>query len=216
MDDLSLVDPRIDGSSAILLLGQSGSGKTFLSVRIALERNKIFKQEIPKVVIFHQHFQSIFQDAVKQDDSIVLVQNKEDLENELEPHCLLVADDFLLKALESKDNDYVTRFFIERCHHDQLVLLFQTQMLFAKGVRPWSLNTSHYIFLKSFNHQNIERYFRNFSDPQFLFEAYKLATKDKPFSHFFVSFHPNTAESLRYRSSIIPGLGVEIYRPRND
>lgn len=213
-----VADPRIDAFCSVIVYGQSNCGKSHLSVSVALQRDKVFKQRHSKCIIFMQYPQKLFLDARERDNSIVLVRSIEELEAELIPKTLLICDDFMLASYSSANSMFVSKLFMERSHHEKITLVFQAQLLFSRTGRPWSLNASHFIFFKSHNDSNIQRFFRNFgNDADFLYEAYKKATTNRPYGHFFVSFHPKTDNNLRFRSNIIAEEGVEIYnRLQND
>lgn len=231
MDYEEHVDPRIEPFCSILVYGQSNCGKSYLSAQVALRRDEIFTQKHSKCIIFYQYEQSLFTDVQREGTNIVLVSTREQLEAEIVPRSLIICDDYLLTAYSNENSTFITKFFLERCHHSFLTLFMQSQLLFSKTGRPWALNASHFVFFKSYNESNVARYFRNFgSESDFMLEAYKKAVEGRPYGHFFASFHARTPENLRFRSNIIPGESVEIFvkeevnynsktktkRPKND
>lgn len=130
------IDLRIEGYTSILCIGGSGCGKTQLSVSVALNRSKVFNKPHEKCIIFHRYDQSVFLDACMVDKSIILVNTKEDLENELVdcPSCLVIADDFLSSALYGEDNRFVTKFFLERSHHMRITFFFKANCFILNQV----------------------------------------------------------------------------------
>jgi hypothetical protein len=54
----------------------------------------------------------------------------------VEKKTLLVFDDILLSIVGQKDvNEYVTKFFIQRSHHCNCIVILALQNLFAKNLR---------------------------------------------------------------------------------
>lgn len=189
MDLQGPLDLRIEAFSSILVYGQSNSGKSFLSAKVAVQRDNIFNKKHSKCIIFYQHLQDCFLNAKELDRSIVLVSNREDLEKELEPKTLLICDDYLLASFNTENNLFITKFFLERCHHDFISLFMQTQLLFSKAGRAWTLNASHFVFFRSLNESNMLRYFKNFgSESDFMFKCYKKALTGRPYGHFLLVF----------------------------
>lgn len=206
------LDARIPSFCSILAIGASNSGKSVLSCEVALKRNEIFDQEHVKVIIWYLYPQQMFLDIQEKDKSIVLVKTKAELEKELVERCLIIFDDQLLNSV-GPDNDYITRFFNRKISSSFMYNFFpNTSLLPPQGGQCLGSKCQPLCFFKTFNDSNIQRFFRNFgSDSDFLFKAYKLAVEGKKYAHFFASFHAQTHDKLRFRSSIIPGTGVEVY-----
>lgn len=214
MESYKEVDLRIEAYTSILVFGGSGAGKSFLAVDIALNRDLIFNKTHEKTIIFHKFQQDCFLKAREVDSSILLINSKEELEKELESSSstLLVCDDYLSSCMTGKNNDFVTKFFIEGCHHSKISLIWQSQLLFPKYGKQWTVNSSHFILFKSFHESQIQTFFRNFGqDAPFLFEVYNKCTRGKKFGYLFFSVNPKTDDKLRFRNSIIPKEGIEIY-----
>lgn len=207
-------DLRLEAYTSILVFGSSSAGKSSLGVKIALNRETIFNKPHQKTIIFYQNSQDLFLQTKEADESIILVSTRDELEKELESSesCLLICDDFLLLASEAANRKFITKFFVQGCHHLKITLIWQSQLLFPRYGKEWTVNANHFILFKSFQTQQIETFFRNFgSDASFLYEIYRRCTFDKKYGYMFMSVHPKTSDRLRYRNSIFNEEGVEIY-----
>lgn len=207
-------DLRIEAYTSILCFGGSGAGKSFESVNILLNRDKVFNKEHEKTLIFLKYEQEIFKFAKEQDDSIILVDNKEDLLKELDDSSssLVVIDDFLINAtLEAENNKFITQLFLEYCHHRSTSLIFQSQLLFPKHGKQWTVNCSHMMLFRSYHESQVIAFLRNLgSEAQFLYKTWKECT-ESDYGYMFLSLHPKTKEYLRVRNSVVPKEGVKIF-----
>lgn len=213
------VDLRIQGYSSILLFGNSGSGKSRLSIDVALSRDKVFRSEHQKCIIFCRYIQPMFLEAQQADPTIVIVTSRESLEAELEENMssLIIFDDFLSSTLYSNDNVFVSKFFYERCHHQNLSIIFQSQVLFSKNSVSWRENCSHFVIFKSSQERKVSQFFGTFPSVQsgLLEKAYKSCTDSKKYAYLFFTMHPNEHDNYRVRDSIIPRDGMRIFmRPQ--
>jgi len=169
-----------------------------------------------KVVYFYKTYEKIFDDVKLRDESIVFCNTKEQVESELagDEGKLLICDDFMAQA-SSTENKYITEFFTDRCHHQNITLIFLSQLLYPEKGRCWALNTQYYVLFKNHHQQQINTFFRNINPKlhKFLIDSYTFCT-DNRFGHFFMSLHGQTDDSVRYRSKVIPFEGMKIFLPK--
>lgn len=217
MDWFEKEDLRLEAFTSMLCFGGSGCGKTFESVNIMLNRDKVYNKEHEKAVVFYQYDQDAFKRLKEADDAVIFVDNKEDFIKELDESSstLAIIDDYLTNSLEAENNKFITRLFLEWVHHKATSLIFQSQLLYPRTGNSWTVNCSHMMIFKSHHEAQVSMFFRNLgSDSKFLFERYKDCTS-VPFGYLFISFHPKTREYLRVRNSVIPREGVKIYTNNN-
>lgn len=218
MDSLEAVDLRIEAFASCQIQGASNSGKTTLALKIAQNRQRVYNQHHDTCYYYYKWYQPKFHEAKARDDSIIFINDIVELQEEIESNAnsLLIIDDVLTQSSPS-DIKLLTKLFLGGAHHYQCSLIHLSQLLFAKEGRPWQLNTNYYVFLKSFHQRQLLNFFRNSHPKQakFLYDSYVFCTETKPFGHFFCSYHPKTPEHLRYRSSIIPGPDILIFRPKH-
>lgn len=219
MDVYGPYDMRLQSNTTTIFAAPSRSGKTNLAIKIALERKNVFRDPPERVVYFYKQYQSIFKAAEKKDKTITFLGSKELVDDELQNNVistLLIIDDYISEASQ-KENTYITEYFLNRSHHENLTILFLSQLLFPKNGRAWTLNTTHLVLFKTFHEGQLNYYFRNLNPKKvkFLMECYKRSTSDKPYGHFFISLDPTTPEEIRYRSNIIPEEGTVIFMQKN-
>lgn len=220
MDLWGPYDCRLQSNTTTILAGASRSGKSTLALKIALERKNVFRDPPERVIYFYKQFQNIFMQAKKKDAAIKFLGSKAELdlalENNNDVSTLLIIDDFLTEA-STKENTYITEYFINRSHHEKLTILFLSQLIFPKNGRAWSLNASHLVLFKTFHEGQLSYYFRNLNPKKvnFFLDAYKFCTSHKTYGHLFLSLDPTTPDKIRYRSNIIPSEGTVIFIPKD-
>ncbi len=215
MESYGPFDMRIQSNTTSIFVGPSRSGKTNLAIKIALERKNVFRTPPERVVYFFKQYQHIFKVAEKKDKSIKFLGSKDEVDGELQNNVistLLIIDDYVSEA-SHKENTYITEYFLNRSHHENLTIIFISQLLYPKNGRAWSLNTTHLVLFKTFHVGQLNYYFRNLNPKKvkFLMDAYKTCTERNSYGHLFISLDPTTPEEIRFRSSIIPEEGTIIF-----
>lgn len=217
MKTLGPFDLRLQNYSSCMLFGSSYSGKSTLSVRIALERDLIYREPHENVIYYYAHEQPLFEEAKNADDGIKFISDESELDDELSSSgsCLLFLDDFVWEAL-GKRNKFMCNLFTILGHHKKITSVYQSQIMFSPKARTLNLSTHYYCLFRSFHQAQMSYFFRDISPEKykFLLESYHLSTDNKPYSHFFISHHPLDLDRLRYRDNIIPKDGVRIFTPR--
>lgn len=133
---------RLFFPSSILFVGSSGSGKTTLVLDMIRNRNKIFAEEIDKVVYVYAEDQESFHQLALEDPKVIFTKNIEDIESLIGSQSILVFDDKLLD-FTGKQNDFITKWFIQKSHHLNVSVWVQIQCLFGKNLRVMSLNCTY-------------------------------------------------------------------------
>lgn len=215
MDAYGPFDLRIQSRTTTCIIAPSRAGKTNLAIKIALERKNVFRDPPERVVYFFKQYQNIFRVAEKKDKTIKFLGSREAVDSELQNNdvsLLLIIDDFVSEA-SHKENAYITEFFLNRSHHENITIIFISQLLYPKNGRAWNLNTTHLVLFKTFHEGQLSYYFRNLNPKKvkFLMDAYKTCTANNTYGHLFISLDPTTPEEIRYRSSIIPEEGTIIF-----
>lgn len=215
MDTYGPYDLRLQSKTTTILSGPSRAGKSNLAIKIALERKSVFRDPPERVVYFYKQYQKIFKSAETKDKKITFLGSKEQVDDILHNNVistLLIIDDYVTEA-SHKENTYITEYFLNRSHHENLTILFLSQLLYPKNGRAWSLNSTHLVLFKTFHEGQLNYYFRNLNPKKvkFLLDSYKFCTAGKPYGHFFMSLDPTTPDEIRYRSSIIPEEGTVIF-----
>lgn len=217
-DSYGPFDLRLAPFTTLLLVGKSHSGKSTLSCQIALKRKLVYENPPEKVVYLYKTWENIFKQVKEEDDAIVFCKTKEEVEDELsgEGHKLFIADDFMAQAISS-ENKYITEFFTDRCHHQSISLIFLSQLLYPPNGRCWSLNTQYYALFKNHHQQQISTFFRNINPrlQNFLIDSYNFSTGHK-YGHFFMSLYGQTDDAIRYRNSVIPHEGMQVFLPKEN
>lgn len=212
------LDARLQMNGVTQLFGQPQSGKSYLSVQIALKRDQVYREPFNDCIYYYMHEQPLFKEAKNTDDEIKFISDSSDLEEELSSGSspvLLVLDDFIWQALGDK-NKFMCKLFTQLTHHLQISVVYQSQVLFAPKSRVLNLSTHYYCLFRSFHRAQIGYFFRNL-DPEnyrFLLESYHASTDNKPYSHFMISHHPLDDDQMRFRDNIIPGEGVRVFTPK--
>lgn len=214
------VDLRLKHSTCCQLVGNSGSGKTTLALDIALNREKVYDTHFDKCIYYYKYNQTkCFSEVNKRDEEILFLDDQEEIDLELKDSdtSLLILDDLLVEPT-AKNNRYIESLFLGASHHSQITVVFQSQLLYPKEGRSWSLNTSYFVLLRSFRQSQMDHFFRSINSKlaKFFHDSYEFCTQREKYGHFFLSFHPSTPENLRYRSSIIPGPNTLILMPKKN
>ena len=100
--------------------------------------------------------------------------------------------------------------------HKNISVIYVKHNLFqqSKWSRTIDLNTSHIILFKSPRDvQQIAIIGRQLDNANFLKESYDLAVKE-PFGHLLIDINPNTSDSLRFCSNLVPPGPSIFYIPR--
>lgn len=207
MDSLVLHHPF-----GALLCGPSGVGKSYFLKLLLSKHTLIIQPAIDKVVWFYSIYQPLYDEI----PNVTFVEGfPSDYKSYLGTRTLFIVDDLVEEYGNSKD---LLALYTKASHHLNISIFTITQNIFHKGsaYREISLN-SHYMFLfkcrrdiNQIAHLAKQLYPRK---TKFFLEAYEDATK-KPYGYLLVDMKPNTEETFRLRTNILPGEFMCIYQPK--
>lgn len=214
------VDLRLKSFCSLQLTGASNSGKSTLSVSIALNRRKVYDQDHEAVIYYFQHEQPLISKAKEEDDGILFLKDKDQVEEELaESNSTLLICDDILAASGTQDHKFITDYFLAKSHHNRVSFVLQSQLVYhpSTHARAWMLNTNYFCLFRNFHQQQMVNFFRNLSPKnyKFIHEAYLYCTENQKYGHFFMSLHPADSDLYRYRSNVIPSEGINIFMPKD-
>jgi len=196
----------ISHPAAWIVTGSSQSGKTYFTMEVIRNVDKLFSVKLNKIIISYTEYQSSYEAIRCLDDRISFVKGFDpDLVSNLISNTLLIVDDQMTEAVNNKK---IVDLFTKGVHHNSCSVIFITQNLFVQGKysRDIRLNTHYITIFKS----PTAKYQLSFLErqlfpglPKFLVSAYSEATRE-PYSYLFLNLHPNCSENLRVSSNIIP------------
>ena len=200
----------------MIIAGQSGSGKTHLTVEILLNHKELFQRTPSKIFIFYQHSQEAYKRL--KEKSTIPVQLIEGLpSDDFRPpkKSVIIFDD----ALEF-DSPIITSWFTRKSHHMDCDCIYLIQNLFSKNKsqRDISLNAEYFVIFRSRRDiSQITRFNSQLMGPgqsDFLPGIFKELTQDRAHSYLFVDLQQKTPDAYRFRSSVIPQAGrTLVYQP---
>ena len=181
------------------VVGPSGCGKTDLIFKMLTK--KTFYPAFESIIYFYQHDQPKYYELEKQLNIEFRKFSGFQLISQLE-NCLLIFDD----SCEDVFNDKEFSKLATAGRHKNISVIYVKHNLFqqSKWSRTIDLNTSHIILFKSPRDvQQIAIIGRQLDNAKFLKESYDLAVKE-PFGHLLIDINPNTSDSLRFCSNLVP------------
>lgn len=151
------VDLRLKGGSCTMILASTMSGKTHLSLQIALNRKRVYDNEPETVAYFYKYYQQAFDATKEEDGSITFLDDRDSVDEFLKEsdNSLLSVDDQVLEAM-TVSNKWLTDFFLQRAHHGSCSLIYQSQLIYQKDGRAIKINTSYFILFRFFEEQQVK------------------------------------------------------------
>lgn len=127
---------------------------------------------------------------------------------------LLVLDDLMN---ETGKNIECSKLFTQGSHHKNITVISIIHNLFSQDryTKTMALNTRYYVLFKSPRDNAQIKYFGRQmfpSYPKFIPDSYRQAT-EKPYETLIIDLHPQTPDSLRVYSGILPHQIPMIYQP---
>ncbi|KAK3922750.1 LOW QUALITY PROTEIN: Phosphatidylinositol-binding clathrin assembly protein [Frankliniella fusca] len=207
------MDLRFQHPCTALVVGGTGSGKTFFMNRLIEKRDEMFNTTFEHIIFYYSEWQPLY-DTLKANHR---VEFREELPL-LEDHPAgqgpkLIVFDKMMHEIKSHHKE-ILKFFIKCSHQRNLSVFFLSQCLFPDGLRQISLN-AHYIVLFKTRVGTWHR-LGPFVDPQHfraLIKAYKDATR-AGYTYILFDFKPEQLDHLRTRTLIFPDESAVVYIPR--
>ena len=204
-------DLRLKHPSRIIVFGPSSSGKSTLVMKILANMR----------ILFGFKFDNIYYvsgQAFPDEEYINGVRIEK--YNEISKDLINEIDETEKNVIVLDDNIYVTNdkllsdLFTKLSHHKNITVFLLLQNLFPKTKfsRDISIN-SNYIILLSNPRETIQvkKLSQQVYGDNFLYECYKDATKDKPYSYLLIDFNQETPDFLRIRNGIFPNEMIYSY-----
>ncbi|KAK3917811.1 Putative B3 domain-containing protein [Frankliniella fusca] len=196
------MDLRFQHPCTALVVGGTGSGKTFFMNRPIENRNEMFNTTFEHIIFYYSEWQPL--------EELPLL---EDHPTGQGPK-LIVMDD-MMHEIKSHHKE-ILKFFIKGSHHRNVSIFFLSQCLFPDGLRQISFNTHYIVLFKKRMDLAQIRTFCMQVDPQHfraLLEAYEDATR-AGYTYILFDFKPNQTDHLRMRTLIFPSESTVVYIPR--
>ncbi|KAK3929566.1 Protein transport protein SEC23 [Frankliniella fusca] len=209
------MDLRFQHPCTALVVGGTGSGKTFFMNRLIEKRDEMFNTTFEHIIFYYSEWQPLY-DTLKANHRVEFRKELPLLEDHPagQGPKLIVFDD-MMHEIRSHHKE-ILNLFIKGSHHRNLSVFFLRLCLFPDGLRQISLN-AHYIelFITSRDVAQI-RTFCMQVDPQHfraLLEAYEDATR-AGYTYILFDFKPQQLDHLRTRTLIFPDESAVVYIPR--
>ena len=187
-----------------LCVGATMSGKTHFIIKLLANRDEMIVPKVQRVIYSYKKYQPIF-DTLK---DVELVQGMNfTLDKKIST--LLIVDD----QMATVENEKLTELFTVNCHHDNTSIIFVSQNLFfqSKAYRTACLNAQYLILFRSprgtSQIHHLARQMFVGEKAKSMVKVFEIAT-EKPFSYLVVDLKPDTPQSLRLRSNILPEEGL--------
>ena len=211
-------DFRLQASFGGLIAGPSKAGKSTLICELIKNRNTWINGKIEKVVYCYVYLSKELSSLqAKEPDSIVLVDNLDDIESHLTKHCLLVVDDGLMYMDNTKYVRKITEFFTQRIHHQHISCLLVTQNVFHASLRTIAINSDFIcLFNSPRNKGTVIQLAKDFSPHNigYVLEAFKRAVHDKPHAYIVFDFRQSCPDRFRLRDKLYPDKDMNIFVPQ--
>jgi energy-coupling factor transporter ATP-binding protein EcfA2 len=206
------MDCRLKNGAIIQVVGPSGSGKTYFVINLIKNRNNMFKNKVKSIHWIQGSSKEI--GVTKKSYANLHINRYEISTNisdtiekiKLNRHDMIVLDDVFIEA---RNSNQVTNLFTKTARHEEVTVVYITQNMFHAGNanRTRNLNV-HYLILfrnprDSLAIEQIAR--QMYSDKagrQFLIQAFRDATQDKPHGYLFFDFTQECPDFLRIRTNL--------------
>ena len=210
------MDLRLKNGSIIQVVGPSGSGKTFFVYNLIENRNNVFRNNVHAIHWFHGTSKEVgatnnyFGKSIKKYITSH-INGLQDLNTiKLTRYDMIVLDDLFIEA---SNNSEVTNLFTKTARHNDVTLIYITQNMFHTGSsnRTRNLNVHYLVLFKnprdSLAIEQISRQMYSSGDVegrQFLIQAFRDATQNKPHGYLFFDFTQECPDYLRIRTNLFP------------
>ena len=204
-------DVKLKHPFSLVLAGARRTGKTQLIKRIIINSRHIINPPIEHIVWFYASEQAdVFDEITKElgSNRVEFVKGLPEDSTIEEAYIsgkhgakLIVIDDLMAEANSRRDvNDLFTR---GRHLNTSVAFLVQNFHNKEKYMRENTLNADYLALFKNPRDTTIVSHLaQQMGQRRLVLNAYKLATRDQPFSYLFVDLRSDTDERLRLRSDL--------------
>lgn len=202
--------------STIGVSGCTGSGKTTWVFKFLSQKNDLFFENSPNMVLYcYNVYQAMFENMKKNIENIEFFRGLpgDDKLNAIIKtgnHNIIVLDDLMHEISNDPDME---KLFTQKAHHQNFTVIFITQNLFCKGLttRTISLNLHYYVLMRNPRGvTQIQTLAQQIGQTRALMSAYKDATRDK-FSYLLVDLSPMSDDFHRFRTKIFKNEDTVLY-----
>ncbi len=196
------MDFRLQHPGIICLAGPTMSGKSYFT-RLLVSQKDIIFSPVPNRIFW---FSSFLPDPVERMANVTYLQGLPDEFDMLETNCIVVLDDLMVEARNSKA---VTNLYTKGVHHLKYTLIMITQNAFYKGgdTKTRNINTTYLVLFKNSRDKTQINYIARQMYPkttEVLTKAFDEATDEKTYSYLFLDLHPAMREAYRLRINVLP------------
>jgi len=206
-----MYDIRFKTPFTCIVAGASGSGKTYLVNEILKHKKVLFTQPPERTFLFYAAHQEIYDDMLKTgavDEIHQGIPALSELLDMLRPYkksgsCCIFDD-----AIHDIKN-VLAQMFTTYSHHYNSSIFFLTQNLFVQNneYRTMSLNATYCILMGGLRSEGqVASYAKQISlyRPNYIVEAFRAATRNKPYSYMMFDYKQGSNDQLRIRTDILP------------
>jgi len=198
----------------LIIHGKSMSGKSVLVREMLDKREKILDKPLDKIIYVYTEYQVEFDEMKKNIPNIEFTKDITCIDNMLGKQSLLILDDKLLD-FETKDNRFISEYFIKKSHHKNVSVWALFQNLYGKNMRLCSLNQTYLITFDSPRDQSVFVTLNKqvaTGHPKFLLSVAERVFSE-PFKYIVFDFSPQANRKFRIRNTIDFQSHTEFYRP---
>ena len=186
-----------------LCIGPTMAGKTMYLAKLIKHRHTMIQPNVQRVIYSYKKYQPIF-------DTMNDVEFVQGLNFHLDRSIptLLIIDDQMNEC-----NPKISDLFAVGAHHDNCSVIFVSQVLFFqdKAYRYACQNAMYMILFRSPRCKtqigHLARQMFSGNKAKEMIQAFEDATS-KPFSNLIVDCKPDTPDTLRLRSNVLPDEGL--------
>ena len=218
------MDLRLLNGAVFQIVGPSGSGKTHFVVNLlnSSTRSSIFKEPIRNIYWLMGTDEGEAGDTLKQFKTLKNIKILKGFEpgwqNKPTRGDVVVIDDLFSES--TKETNF-NNMFTKVARHRQVTVIFITQNLFHQGGqhRTRNLNVHYLAIFKNPRDNTVIDYLARQAFPSnrnYLIDAFKDATVDRPHGYLFLDFTQTCPDMLRVRTDIFNiDDGIIIYKQVN-
>lgn len=210
------VDASIKHPSTIIIAGQSGSGKSYFTRELLMNKYTLSPNPPKRVVFVYKEWQPLYDKMKKEkivDEFICGMPNDDDIKKVMNKYkdvgSIMVFDDLMSDIGKTMSNCFTVYSHHLNC---TVVLLIQSLFLESKSYKTCSLNAHYIVLMKNKRDGASVSYLARQISPyntRYITEAYLHATQ-RPYSYLLFDLRQETNDKIRLRSNIF-SLPISVY-----